>query len=217
MNSSAMNNSTFSRDRRPHRLWAFCLLFALGLSHAVAAALVGQPAPAFTLPDSAGGQRSLADVKGRVVVLEWTNHECPFVAKHYDAGNMQGLQRDYTGKGVAWFTVVSSAPGLQGHVEPEQARALTESRAAAPTAVLLDEDGTVGRAYGAKVTPHMYVIDRQGTLVYAGAIDSIRSASKADIPRARPHVREALEEVLAGRPVTTSTTQPYGCSIKYQY
>jgi hypothetical protein len=178
-------------------------------------AVVGQPAPGFTLPDSAGKTRSLAEFKGKVVVLEWVNPECPFVKKHYASGNMQKLQKTYAAKGVVWLTVNSSAPGKQGHLTPATAGAFVKEQGAAPTAILLDPQGQAGRAYGAKTTPHMYVIDKQGQLVYAGAIDDKPSTDPDDIPGARSYVTEGLDAVLAGKPVGTATTTPYGCSVKY--
>jgi peroxiredoxin len=180
-----------------------------------AAATVGQPAPAFTLTDTKGTTHSLADFAGKTVVLEWFNHECPFVKKHYGAGNMQRQQAAATGKGVVWLTINSSAPGKQGHVNAEQANAILGEWKASPTAFLLDHDGTVGRAYGAKTTPHMYVIDGTGVLRYNGAIDSNPSADPADIPGATQYVEAALGDLAANRAVARGTTQPYGCSVKY--
>jgi peroxiredoxin len=179
-----------------------------------AQATVGQPAPAFSAVDSNGKTQSLDAYKGKWVVLEWTNDGCPFVQKHY-RGNMQKLQETYTGKGVAWLSVISSAPGKQGHVDGAGANALTKSRGAHPTAVLLDPTGQVGKAYGAKTTPHMYVVDPQGKLVYAGGIDDKPSADVEDIATARNYVSAALDAVLAGKPVPTATSTPYGCSVKY--
>ena len=176
---------------------------------------VGLPAPDFSVADTAGNTHSLADFAGRTLVLEWTNHDCPFVIKHYGSGNMQALQQRYTADGAVWLTVISSAPGKQGHVSAEQADRLTASRGAAPTAVILDPEGTMGRAYDARVTPHMYVIDAEGTLVYMGGIDSIRSADPADIPRATPYVVNALEALRTGSPVPDPVTQAYGCTVKY--
>ena len=184
-------------------------------SAALATASVGEPAPGFSVTDSYGETRSLSDFQGQVVVLEWTNHECPFVGKHYDSGNMQMLQRTFTDKGVAWLTVISSAPGEQGHVEADEANELTTARNASPTAILLDTSGDVGLAYGAKVTPHMYIIDEAGTLVYMGGIDSIRSTRTADIAKATPYVKVGLDQVLVGEPVTDPVTRPYGCTVKY--
>jgi len=179
-----------------------------------AQATVGQPAPAFTAVDTQGQSRTLGQYKGKWVVLEWTNHDCPFVKKHY-TGNMQRLQKAYAAKGVVWLTIVSSAPGKQGHVSPAQADQLTQQRGAAPSAVLLDPEGRVGRAYGAKTTPHMFVIDPAGKLVYAGAIDDTPSTDPADLPRARNYVTATLEAALAGKPVPIATSTPYGCSVKY--
>ena len=180
-----------------------------------AAATVGQPAPAFTLTDTKGTTHSLADFAGKTVVLEWFNHECPFVKKHYGAGNMQRQQAAATGKGVVWLTINSSAPGKQGHVNAEQANAILGEWKASPTAFLLDHDGTVGQAYGAKTTPHMYVIDGEGVLRYNGAIDSNPSADPADIPGSTQYVDAALGDLAANRAVARGTTQPYGCSVKY--
>lgn len=190
-----------------------CLLFLSG--PLFAAAKINEAAPGFTLTDSRGGTVSLSDYKGKLVVLEWTNHECPFVRKHYDSGNMQKLQRDYTGKEVVWLSIISSAPGKQGHVSGEQAEELTKSRNAAPSAVLLDPSGKVGQEYGAKTTPHMYIIDREGVLRYAGGIDSIKSTDQADIKTAKNYVAQSLDELLAGKPVSEPATAPYGCGVKY--
>lgn len=190
------------------------LAAALGVTTAQAAPKVGEPAPAFSTTDSNGKTVQLADYRGKFVVLEWSNAECPFVKKHY-AGNMQALQKEETAKGVAWLTVISSAPGKQGHVDGKQANALTKERGAAPTAVLLDPTGKIGHAYDAKTTPHMFVIDPKGTLVYMGGIDSIASADTEDIPEAKPYVKLALAEAMAGKPVTEAVTKPYGCGIKY--
>ena len=157
----------------------------------------------------------LADYRGKTVVLEWTNHDCPYVRKHYGAGNMQDQQREAAAQGVIWLSVISSAPGQQGHVSPAAADALTRSRNAAPHAVLLDPAGTISRAYGAKTTPHMYIIDEAGQLVYMGGIDSLTTANPDDIVRATQYVRIALQERAAGQPISTPVTRPYGCSVKY--
>ena len=183
--------------------------------NAVAAPTVGAPAPAFTATDTHGKKVSLADQKGKYVVLEWHNQGCPYVVKHYESGNMQRLQKELTGKGVVWLTVISSAAGKQGHVSPAEADTYVKEQHASPTAVLLDEDGSVGRLYGAKTTPHMFVIDDMGTLVYAGAIDDKPTTDKADVEGARSYVLAAYQEASAGKPVTTATTAPYGCSVKY--
>jgi peroxiredoxin len=182
---------------------------------AIAAPTVGAPAPAFTATDTHGKKISLADQKGKFVVLEWHNQGCPYVVKHYQSGNMQRLQKELTDKGVVWLTVISSAPGKQGHVSPAEADAYVKEQGAAPTAVLLDDDGSVGHLYGAKTTPHMFVIDDKGTLVYAGAIDDKPSTDQADVPGAKSYVLAAYQEAKAGKPVTTAATAPYGCSVKY--
>lgn len=168
---------------------------------------VGAPAPAFTAVDSNGKTHNLSDFKGKTVVLEWTNHECPFVKKHYGSGNMQALQKEKTGKGVVWLSVISSAPGQQGNVTPQKANELTKSRNASPTAVLIDADGKVGKLYQARTTPHMYVIDKNGVLQYTGAIDDNSSKNPADAKTANNYVRAAVDSVLKGEPVKTSTTQ----------
>jgi peroxiredoxin len=182
---------------------------------ASAAALVGQPAPAFTATDSNGKPQSLADYKGKFVVLEWNNDECPFVGKHYGSGNMQSLQKTYTGKGVVWLTINSAALGKEGNVDAAQANAIVKQRGAAPSAYLLDPKGDVGRAYGAKTTPHMFVIDPQGRIVYAGGIDDKPSTDVADVKTARNYVKAALDEAMAGKPVSVPVSQPYGCAVKY--
>nr|WP_321439852.1 redoxin domain-containing protein [uncultured Hyphomonas sp.] len=178
---------------------------------------VGQPAPDFTATDTHGEEVSLSDFTGRTVVIEWTNEGCPFVRKHYaqPPGNMQGLQADAAADGAVWLTVISAAPGKQGHVDAETANQWTEEHHAAPAHTLLDPDGTLGRLYKAKTTPHMYVIGPQGRVVYQGAIDSAASANVADISTATNYVREALSSLTAGEPVGVNATKPYGCSVKY--
>lgn len=192
-------------------------LFILFAAAAIANAEVsiGQPAPDFTLTDCSGKEVSLSDYKGKVVVLEWVNHSCPFVAKHYGSGNMQKLQADATAKGVVWLSICSSAPGKQGHANPADAlKKCTETQSAA-AAYLIDESGKVGKTYNAKVTPEMYVIDANGVLVYHGAIDDKKSTNPGDIAGAKNYVAAALDEVLAGKPVSTPKTDAYGCSVKY--
>jgi peroxiredoxin len=176
---------------------------------------VGAPAPQFTATDSNGKSHKLSDFKGKIVVLEWTNHQCPFVVKHYETGNMQTLQKEAVGKGVIWLSVVSSASGQQGFVNGQQANQLTRSRTASPTAVLLDPNGNLGRLYGARTTPHMFIIDSQGILRYVGAIDDKPTANKADAKTANNYVRPAINSLMSGQPVKSATTQPYGCSVKY--
>jgi peroxiredoxin len=182
---------------------------------ASAAPTVGAPAPDFTATDTHGQKRSLADAKGKYVVLEWHNQGCPFVVKHYGSGNMQRLQKQLTGPGVVWLTIESSAPGKQGHVTPAESDAYMTEKGGSPTAVILDEDGRIGKLYGAKTTPHMFVIDPKGTLVYGGAIDDKPTTDQADVTGAKDYVLAAYEESKAGKPVATASTAPYGCSVKY--
>jgi len=177
---------------------------------------VGKPAPAFTAVDTRGNTHSLAEHRGKYVVLEWLNHDCPWVGKFYGAGKMQELQKQYAGMGVIWYSVVSSAPGKQGHETRERHNQLAADRGAAPHAILIDEPGTIGRMYDARTTPHMYVIDPQGTLIYMGAIDSdSRGRTPEAIASARNHVVEALRESMAGQPVSVPVTRPYGCAVRY--
>ena len=192
------------------------LLFALDLAAAPAASpAVGQPAPPFSGQDTAGKTWDLAALKGKNVILEWTNDGCPYVQKHYESGNMQALQREAAAAGFVWLSVISSAPGKQGHVSAAEADALTKGRKAAPTAVILDPSGTIGRAYAAKTTPHMYVIDKTGTLVYMGAIDDRPTTDPGDISGSKNYVRQAMADLGAGRAVAEPVTRPYGCSVKY--
>ncbi len=189
------------------------VLYACGSG---AALRVGEPAPGFEGVDTGGNVHRLADYRGKTVVLEWTNHDCPYVRKHYGAGNMQAQQREAAAQGVVWLSIISSAPGKQGHVSPEAAGELTRKRKAAPLAVILDSEGRIGRAYHARTTPHMFIIDATGVLVYMGGMDSISTASPDDIPQATQYVRVALQELAAGQPVSTPVTRPYGCSVKYR-
>jgi len=177
---------------------------------------VGQPAPDFVGTDSYGKTVALKELRGRTVVLEWSNHQCPFVGKHYRSGNMQALQKEAVGQGVVWLTILSSAPGKQGSVTAAEANELTRSRGAAPTAVILDPTGTIGHAYDARTTPHMFVIDKTGTVVYMGGIDDKPTTDLADIAPAKNYVRLALAAVAAGKPVAEPVTRPYGCSVKYR-
>lgn len=172
-------------------------------------------APAFSLKNDQGKVVSLSQFKGKYVVLEWTNHDCPFVKKHYGSGNMQSLQKKYTDKGVVWLSIVSSAPGKQGSVTAKESQALSAKRNASPTHVLLDATGEIGQLYHAKTTPHMFIIDPKGMVVYQGAIDSIPSASPQDISKAVNYIDKAFEALFAKKPVTTAITKPYGCSVKY--
>ena len=190
-------------------------LGSLAASPTHADAVVGEPAPTFTLTDSNGKTHSLADFAGKTVVLEWTNHECPFVKKHYNGENMQAQQGEAADSDVVWLVLNSSNVGKQGHVTPEQANGIQADWKARQAAYLFDTPGNVGRAYGAKTTPHMYVIDGAGVLRYNGAIDSNPSADPADIPGATQYVEAALGDLAANRAVARGTTQPYGCSVKY--
>lgn len=179
------------------------------------AARIGDPAPNFTATDTNGQTHKLSDYAGKFVVLEWHNRGCPYTQKHYNSGNMENLQREWTGRGVIWLTVISSAPGKQGFVTASDENAYVKQVNAAPTAVLLDPTGTLGHLYEAKTTPHMFIINPQGTLIYNGAIDDRPTADRSDINGAKNYVSAALEQALAGKPVTTPTTRPYGCSVKY--
>ena len=177
---------------------------------------VGTAAPDFSLTDAKGETYSPSQYKGKYVVLEWFNPECPFVKKHYGSGNMQKLQEEYTGKGVVWLTIDSNAPGSEGNLSADAASKVMTGWKTRQTALLLDPEGKAGRAYGAKNTPNMVVINPEGKIVYEGAIDSKATPNPADIPNSTNYVKVALDESLAGKPVTTSTTKPYGCSVKYK-
>lgn len=192
-----------------------CFLLLAITTWVHAAAEVGKPAPAFTLTSCESKPVSLSDFKGKVIVLEWTNHSCPFVVKHYGTGNMQKLQADATAKGVVWLSICSSAPGKQGYAAPADASKVCAQKNSAATAYLIDESGDTGRAYGAKRTPEMYVINADGVVVYQGAIDDMKSVDPADVAKAKNLVAAAIEETLAGKPVSTPKTEAYGCSIKY--
>lgn len=181
-----------------------------------AAPAVGQPAPDFTLKDAAGRSVKLSDFRGRHVVLEWTNPSCPFVRKHYDSGNMAATQQDVTAKGAVWLSINSTERASYEYMEPAKLVAWQKDRKVQPTATLMDEDGVAGRAYGARTTPHMYIVDPQGRLAYAGGIDSIPSSNPADIERAVNYVRQGIAEAAAGKAISTPVTRPYGCSIKYK-
>jgi peroxiredoxin len=185
-------------------------------SSLLSAATVGEPAPAFTLTDLAGKSHQLADFKGKTVVLEWTNPECPFVVKHYESsGNLPATQKAATADGVVWLQINSAAAGKQGDYDVAAVQAWLAKNQAAATAYLRDRDGKVGKAYGAKTTPHLYVINPEGVLVYQGAIDSNRSTDAKDIADAENYVKSALAALKAGKPVATPSTQPYGCGVKY--
>jgi hypothetical protein len=192
------------------------LVAGLCLSVGARAAEVGQPAPDFSLTDIDGVTHRLSDYKGKLIVLEWVNPECPIVQKHYvKSRNIPGLQRTYTEKGVVWLSINSAAQGKQGDYEAAQVKAWMQRVGAAPTAYLRDRDGAVGHLYGAKTTPHLFIINRDGILVYRGGIDSIASGDPDDIARATNYVNAAMADIAAGRPVAQSNTRPYGCSVKY--
>ena len=198
-----------------NRIFAI-LVAGLSLASVSAAKVeVGAPAPDFTLTDIDGNTHSLSDFRGKTVVLEWVNQECPFVVKHYDSGNMPKVQAQALADGVVWLAINSGHPGAQGDFAPDQVKAWQKRTGSTFTAYFRDQDGTVGRLYGAKTTPQMYVIAADGTLVYNGAIDSIRSANKADIAKAENYVTSALAALASGEAVATPATQPYGCSVKY--
>jgi thioredoxin-related protein len=191
---------------------AVVLLVSTGFAFA---AKVGAPAPDFTGTSSAAQDISLAQYQGKYVVLQWHNKDCPYVRAHYDSGNMQKLQQEWTGKGIIWLTIISSAAGKQGYVDAKGAEADVRATGAAPTATILDPAGTIGRAYRAQTTPHMFVIDPQGTLIYDGAIDNRATTSKANVGGSINYVSLALTEAMAGKPLSQPTSRPYGCTVKY--
>ncbi len=195
-------------------LFAFAGLACL-MAAPVGAVQPGTPAPDFSAQDTHGQTHTVAEYKGKYVVLEWHNRECPYTLKHYSSGNMQRLQREWTSKGVVWFTVISSAPGQQGYMTADQENAYLGKANASPTAVLLDPTGQLGHLYSARTTPHMFIINPEGVLIYDGAIDDKPTTDTADIATARNYVSEALEEAMAGKPVSTPVSRPYGCSVKY--
>lgn len=195
-------------------LISFCALL-ISAPLAFAGPEVGKPAPDFAAPDTHGNPVHIAEMKGKIVVLEWTNPGCPFVHKYYDNGDMQKLQKFYTAKGVQWIRVNSSAAGKEGEQTPEETNELAVTQKAAATATILDPKGTIGHLYEAKTTPHLFVIGKDGNIAYMGAIDSIRSTDPADIAKADNYVVEALDALFDGKPVKTPSTQPYGCGVKY--
>ena len=195
----------------------FIALSALALGvPAHAAPTVGQAAPDFTLRDASGKDVKLSDYRGKFVVLEWTNPGCPYVRKHYDSGNMATTQKEAADKGAVWLSINSTEKSSYDYMEPAKLVAWQKDRKVLPSAVLMDEEGTAGRAYGARTTPHMYIVDPKGQLVYAGGIDSIPSSSTSDIGKAVNYVRQGLNEAVAGKPISAATTRPYGCTIKYK-
>lgn len=193
------------------------VLSVFAFQNVFADATVGQPAPDFSVAAQDGKTYKLSDFKGQTLVLEWYNQGCPYVRKHYDSKNMQTLQKaNNDGKKITWLTVISSAKGKQGYLDAKGAAAQMKTEGMASKALLLDSTGTMGKAYGAKTTPHMYIVNSQGVLVYAGAIDSNTSSNAKDIPTSTNYVQTALNELQAGKPVTTASTKPYGCGVKYE-
>lgn len=187
----------------------------LAFTLTASAVRVGDPAPGFTGTDSNGQTHKLSDYRGKFVVLEWTNSDCPFTRKHYSSGNMQALQKEWTAKGVVWLTVLSSAPGADGYMTAPQENAYLARMHASPTAVILDPSGAIGHQYEARTTPDMYVIDPSGKLIYSGAIDDHPTTDTSDIPNSKNYVSAALTEAMAGHPVAVAYTRSYGCSVKY--
>jgi peroxiredoxin len=181
----------------------------------ISAPKIGEPAPDFSATASNGKPYRLSEYRGKFVVLEWHNNGCPYTRKHYDSGNMQRLQKEWTAKGVVWFTVISSAPGTQGYVTADQENAYLSKMGATPTAALLDPNGEVGHLYDAKTTPHMIIINPQGAVIYDGAIDDHPTSDASDIPASKNFVSMALGDAMSGRPVSVATSRPYGCSVKY--
>jgi hypothetical protein len=206
---------TIDSTRRLAITAAAAATLSVALPAAAQSAAVGQPAPAFELTDTRGKAVKLSDFKGKHVVLEWTNPGCPFVVKHYGSQNMQALQKESTAKGVVWLSISSTSPGHGDYLAPAALAGKYQGWGAAPTAMLMDDNGQAGRAYAARTTPHMYVIDPKGVLVYAGGIDDKRSANPEDVKTAKNFVRAALADSLTGKPVATPTATPYGCSVKY--
>jgi peroxiredoxin len=206
-----------TRKNTVHARMAAILAAALSIAFAssVRAAQVGSPAPDFHGTDSSGKTQSLDEYRGKFVVLEWHNHDCPYTIKHYESGNMQSLQKQWTAKGVVWLTVISSAPGTQGYVDAAAENAYMKKMGAKPTAAILDPSGAIGHLYDAKTTPNMFIIDPSGKLIYAGAIDDHATTDTSDIPSSKNYVSTALTEAMAGQPVQTAYTRPYGCSVKY--
>jgi hypothetical protein len=183
---------------------------------ALAAPEIGNPAPDFSAVDSNGKSVKLSDYRGKTVVLEWTNDGCPYVKKHYSSNNMQSLQKEAAQKGIVWLTIISSAPGAQGYLTGDEANKLTETRGAAPAAVIFDPEGTLGHLYDARTTPHMFIVNGEGTLAYMGGIDDMATTEVEDIKTAKNYVRAALDDLAAGAPIKNAVTRPYGCSVKYK-
>jgi peroxiredoxin len=207
-----------TRKHTVHVRMAAILASVLSIVFALSALAtqVGSEAPDFHGTDSNGKTQSLDQYRGKFVVLEWHNHDCPYTVKHYQSGNMQSLQKQWTAKGVVWFTIISSARGQQGYVDPAQENAYLQKSGARPTAAILDPTGAIGHLYGAKTTPNMFIIDPSGKLIYAGAIDDHPTTDVSDIPSSKNYVSAALTQAMTGQPVQVAYTRPYGCSVKYQ-
>jgi peroxiredoxin len=201
---------------RKKNFWSALFIVLLTVGSALAQK-IGEVAPDFQATDSNGQTHKLSQYRGKFVVMEWHNNGCPYTRKHYESGNMEHLQKEWTERGVVWFTVISSAPGQQGFVTAQQENDYLKQMNASPTAALLDPSGDLGRLYSAKTTPHMFVINPAGVLIYDGAIDSKATPDKADIASATNYVSQALEEAMAGKTVSTPTSRPYGCSVKYAH
>jgi hypothetical protein len=201
--------------RQFYKMAVISFAFAVGSTAVYAEPVVDKPAPLFSGAAADGSTIKLGDLKGKTVVLEWTNHECPFVVKHYESGNIPNLQKDAVAKGIVWLQVITSASGKQGNVSGETAQKLNVHRGATPTNTVLDTDGTIGKLYGATNTPQFFIINPDGVLVYKGGIDSIPSADQADVAKAENYVSAALADLAAGKKVAKSSTKPYGCSVKY--
>lgn len=226
LSSSASRSARVARDAgaalsRASRRAVMAAAVALGSTLLIgapahAAPAIGQQAPDFVAMDTRGAQHKLSDFAGKYVVLEWTNPGCPFVRKHYGSGNMPATQKAATAKGVVWLAINSTERAASDYLQPAALDGWMKAQSAAPTAVLMDEDGTIGQAYGARTTPHIFIIDPKGTLVYAGGIDSIPSARPDDIKSATNYVTQALGEAFGSRPISSASTRPYGCSIKYK-
>jgi hypothetical protein len=197
------------------QLFLASLIFVFTSSVAYAETVVNQAAPLFSGAAADGTTINLIDLRGKTVILEWTNNECPFVKKHYESGNIQGLQKQAAVQGIVWLQIVSSAPGKQGYVDAETARKVNTERGATPANTVLDATGAIGKRYGATNTPQFFIINPQGVLVYKGGIDSIASTDKADVAKAENYISAALKDLAAGKPIAKSSTKPYGCSVKY--
>ncbi len=199
----------------PKKIFWGTLVWVASLGLAIAVPPIGVPAPAFRVVDTTGKTWSLTELRGKRVILEWTNDQCPFVIKHYDSGNMQALQKEATSAGYIWLSIISSAPGRQGYVSPAEANALTQARGAVPTAVVLDPQGILGRTYGAKATPQLFIIDEGGYLVYRGGMDDKTTPDPGEIAGATNYVRQAMDELAAGQPVDQPVTRYHGCPINF--